>query len=304
MSIGSIRITKITVLVEPHGSGRLADDDRDRFGLASDRGGGPVSGAETLGHREVFVRHLQHLAAPLDHAVAADDKRSIQLSDFFGVLLDFPVEQVAVLLVVAAERIDTTIVGVIEHLAGVTNDEQRANRFALASFTTDLGRQVDHGLDRFQRNAAFEHLQITTGQTPHPLVQLQMADRIEPSLLESAVHRHHFAVGANQLVGSRFQQGMLETLQAAEISPCSGPAASVPLLPPPPDPPENRRRRSPVRSIPSAISAIRFQSVEPSNSNNKASAFRSFSRANRGGDHRRVVFGQSLRRHRWANHMG
>ncbi len=200
----------MTVLVEPHGSGRLADHDRDRFGLSRDRGGRPVTCAEPLGHGQVFVRDFQHLAASFDHAVAVDDEGPIELSDLLGVFLNLGVKQIAVLAIVASKGIHATVVGMLQDASRIADDKQRPDRFALAAFAADLG-----GQDRTtvlmvcKGHSAFEHLQVTAGQTPHPLIELQVADRIEPSLLEPTVNRHNFAIGPDQLIGGRLEQGML-----------------------------------------------------------------------------------------------
>ena len=190
----------MSVLVQPDGAGGLADHDGDGLCFAGDRSGSPVACTKSFGHREIFVRDFHHLTAAFDDSVAVNDERTIELSDFLGIFLNLRIHQVAVFFVVSAKWVDTAIAGMFEYLSGIANDEQRSDWFAFASLVTNLSRQINNGFNGLQGNAALQHLQVAAGQTSHALVQLQMADGVKATLLESTVDGNDFAVGANQFV--------------------------------------------------------------------------------------------------------
>jgi len=69
------------------------------------------------------MRDLQHLSTAFDDAVTADQKSTIQLCDFLGVFLNAGIQKITVFLVVSSERVDTAIVGVFQHFAGISDNK-------------------------------------------------------------------------------------------------------------------------------------------------------------------------------------
>ena len=59
--------------------------------------------------------------------------------------------------------------------------------FPFAAFAADFDGQVDHGLERFQRDARFELPQVAGGEAAEVLVELDVADRVDRIDLEAAI---------------------------------------------------------------------------------------------------------------------
>ena len=114
---------QIAILIKSDGPSGLADDDRYRFGFSRDRCGSPVACPEAFCHRQVFMRDLKHLPTAFDDPVTANQKGAVELGDLLGIFLDTGIQQIPVLLVVSAKGVDTTVIGMLQNLAGITNDE-------------------------------------------------------------------------------------------------------------------------------------------------------------------------------------
>ena len=105
----------------------------------------------------------------------------------------------------------------VQHLAGVADDEHRADRLSLAAFAADLDGQVDHGLERLQRHAGFELPQVAGGQPAEVLVELDEADRVDRIDLEAAIDDDDAGPGCEDFAGHAGQQGLGQLLDDRRI---------------------------------------------------------------------------------------
>src|SRR5690606_13130299 len=110
--------------------------------------GRPVAGAEALGQRQVGRRGVEDPAGGLDGAVAGDDETAVELGDLLDGLADPAVADVPLLASVAPERVEAERVRAGQHVAGITDNQQGADRLALAALAADLDGDVDDGLER------------------------------------------------------------------------------------------------------------------------------------------------------------
>ena len=196
------------VLKQPHRAGRFADGDGHRRRRPADLGRRPVAGAKTLGQRQVGrARRVDLLRAGHDVPVGRHDERPVELGDFLDALADLGVGQVPLGAAVAAQRIEAHRPAEAQHLAMVADDEQRADRLALAAFAADVDRQIDDRLERVERNAGLELPQVADRQLAQVLAQADDAERIDHRRLEAAVHGDDRRPGRQQFVGHRFQAG-------------------------------------------------------------------------------------------------
>ena len=70
----------------------------------------------------------------------------------------------------------------------IADDEQRAHRLAFAAFAADVDGQIDHRLERVERDARLELAQIADRQLAQVLAQANDAQRVDHRRLEAAVH--------------------------------------------------------------------------------------------------------------------
>ena len=138
----------------------------------------------------MYARGRQH------DALGRNDDRPVELGNFLDPFAHPRVVQVALFAAVAADRIETGRMAAGQHLARIADDEQRAHRLALAPFAADRHGDIDHRLERVQRNAGFQLPQIARGELTQVLAQVDDADRILGFGLEAAVDGHHPGAGA------------------------------------------------------------------------------------------------------------
>src|SRR3954449_3832338 len=74
-----------------------------------------------------------------------------------------------------------------EHLAMVAHHKDRPHRLPLAPFSTNIYRQVDHRLERVERNTSLQLAQIADRQLAQVLAQPNDAKRIDYRRLEPAI---------------------------------------------------------------------------------------------------------------------
>lgn len=67
----------------------------------------------------------------------------------------------------------------LAHANRIADDEERADRFPFASFPADLQRQVYDGLQRIERHAGAELLQVAYGEPAEMVVEIDDAHRIQ-----------------------------------------------------------------------------------------------------------------------------
>lgn len=166
--------------------------------------------AEPLGERNRGCRRIDVTASRFDGSIRRDDDRPVHLGDFLDALANPCLEEVPLLAVIAPHRVEAGRLAVIEHLAGVADDEHRADGLAFAPLAANLDGQVDHHLERLQGNPRLQLAEIAAGKPVEVLAEVDHADRIDRIRLETAVYRHHPGAGRKNVVGHRFQQRLGE----------------------------------------------------------------------------------------------
>ena len=123
----------------------------------------------------------------------------------------FLIADIAFLAAIAAERIEVERPAHRQHLVGIADDEHGADRLAFASFPADLGRQVDDGPQRFQRDLRVELAQVCGGQPFEMFAQMDDAEAIDvvsvaPLDADAVVECDDMGAGLSLSRGDRFEQ--------------------------------------------------------------------------------------------------
>ena len=89
----------------------------------------------------------------------------------------------------------------------VADDEQRADRLALAAFAADVDGQIDDDLERVERDAGLELPQVAHRQLAQVLAEPDDAERVDHRRLEAAVDGDDRGAGRHVAPRRRFPAG-------------------------------------------------------------------------------------------------
>ncbi len=121
------------------------------------------------------------------------------------------------LATVAFQGIEAAILAMGHDLARIADDEESANFFPFASFSTDLHGEIDHRLEVVERDGGFESLQVAAGESSHPFIELDDRNGIDAGCFEAAVDGYDIAGAGQQFVGDRFEESVLKSLEEGGV---------------------------------------------------------------------------------------
>src|SRR5262249_13631333 len=126
-------------------------------------------------------------------------------------LANTAVVQVALRLAVAAERVEIDRERHLEDLAGVADNEDRADGMPLAALPADLARQVHHQPQRFERAERLEFAQLARVQPLEVLVEVHDAEAVDRlgravDEIDAVVQDDDVRTGPDLFVGNGVQE--------------------------------------------------------------------------------------------------
>ena len=206
-------------------------------GHRRDAGGGLVAGAQAVGQRLVELAARGQVAARgQDHPVAPDDERPVDRRELLDRLLQPRVEDVPLVLGIAVERVDHQLMALGEHAVAVADDEQRADRPALAALDAQLAGEGQDPLEDGRasrrsaaaRPSAAENSSISVPMSSTMIVSI-VPERSRP------VRQSDPVAGLDQPLGGRDQDRHLD-LTGPGHRRCRGPGRPRTARPTPPAP--------------------------------------------------------------------
>ena len=117
-----------------------------------------------LGRVSPRHRRVDQAAGGFDRAVAGHDEGTVELGDLLDRLAHAEVADVALLAKVALERVEPQLAGPGHHVAGIADDDQRADGLSLAALAADLDGDVDDRLQGLERDRRLERPQVARGE--------------------------------------------------------------------------------------------------------------------------------------------
>src|SRR5471030_1447014 len=158
---------------DPDGAAGLGDRDGDRARLHRDGRGRCVSCAKAERQFHLAFARLQIPAGGEHHAVFADDEGAVEYREVLDRLANARVEDVALGLADALERVERQLLAILHHHRGVAEHEDGADGVAFEAFVADGHGQGHQRLDHLRAELRAQALGVNRRFFLEPAADLQ-----------------------------------------------------------------------------------------------------------------------------------